>query len=486
MRITQSARWILASLLASALAAACDSGPEGPELTGTRVLLTDAPFPFDQVSRVDVYIVSVDASETADTTDPGREWTNIVSPRQRFNLLDLQRGATALVGEGDLPAGQYEAVRLVIDTDSSSISYRTGGSARIQWPVAGELALHALVEEPVDVPESGGEIVIDFDVGRSFWVNEWRTDSLGPSGGGPDFFFISWIRAVNEAATGGIVGRLLGDVDGDGTPEPVEDATVSVLRGDVLAGPLTWWTVATGATDGNGDFKIDFLLPGTYILRATPPSALQLGAATVTDVDVILGAETNVPLLLSSAEAASVEIVGPQQVEVGHEIVLRAVVLDASGDTLTGQPISWLYGPQGVADVYDQGGGIPTGEFALVKGLQTGVVSILASSFDLFDSTSVTVVDPNAAPVHTVELTPAAATLAVYDSLMIAVTLRDEAGNVLGQRAVGWEVSDSAVVQLIFTSPSFATVSAVGAGTATVTATSEGKSGSATVTVNNE
>jgi uncharacterized protein YjdB len=69
---------------------------------------------------------------------------------------------------------------------------------------------------------------------------------------------------------------------------------------------------------------------------------------------------------------------------------------------------------------------------------------------------------------------------------MIAVTLRDEAGNVLGQRAVGWEVSDSAVVQLIFTSPSFATVSAVGAGTATVTATSEGKSGSATVTVNNE
>ena len=35
-------------------------------------------------------------------------------------------------------------------------------------------------------------------------------------------------------------------------------------------------------------------------------------------------------------------------------------------------------------------------EFALVKGLQQGVVSILASSFDLFDSTSVTVVDPNA------------------------------------------------------------------------------------------
>lgn len=482
MRFRTLTSWSLMALLA--LAGGCDSEPNGPRFEGTRVLLTDAPFPFDAVARVDVYIVSVDASETADTTDPGREWTNIVTPRQRFNLLDLQRGTTAIVGEGDLAAGQYQAVRVVIDTDSSSVRYNSGAFAAVQWPVAGELSLHALVEEPVDVPQSGGEIVIDFDVGRSFWVNEWKADSIGPTGG-PDFFFIPWIRAVNEAATGGIVGQLLGDVDGDGTPEPVENATVSVLRGNVLAGPLTWWTVATGATDGNGDFKIDFLLPGTYILRATPPSAVPLGAATVTEVDVNQGMDTNVPLVLSNAEAASVEIEGPDQVEVGDEIVLRAVVLDASGDTLTGQPISWLYGPPGFADIYDQGGGIPTGEFALVKGLQQGVVSILASSFELFDSTSVTVVDPNAPPVHTVELTPAEATLSVYDSLTVAVTLKDEQGNVLGQRAVGWAVSDTAVVQLIFTSPSFASVSAVGIGTATVTATSEGRSGTATVTVNN-
>jgi hypothetical protein len=485
MRVKTLAGWNLAALVALALAAGCDSGPEGPEFAGTRVLLTDAPFPFDEVSRVDVYIVSVDAAETADTTGGGGPWTNIVTPRQRFNLLDLQRGTTAIVGEGDLPAGHYQAVRVVIDTDSSSVSYRGGGLAEVHWPVAGELALHALVEEPVAVPESGSEIVIDFDVGRSFWVNEWQADSIGPPGWGPDFFFVPWIRAVNEAATGGIVGRLLGDADGDGTPEPIENATVSVLRGDVLAGPLTWWTVATGATDANGDFKIDFLLPGSYIVRATPPRAVPLGAATVTGVAVTVGRDASVPLVLASAEAASVEIVGPSQVEVGHEIALRAVVLDANGDTLTGQPISWLYGPRDVADIHDQGGGIPTGEFALVKGLMAGVVSILASSFDLFDSTSVTVVDPNAPPVHTVELTPAAVTLNVYDSLMIAVTLKDEQGNVLGPRAVGWAVSDTAVVQLIFTSPSHASVAAVAPGTASVTATSEGKSGTATVTVNN-
>jgi len=482
MRFRTLTAWSLTVLLAFVVG--CDSEPNGPQSEGTRVLLTDAPFPFDQVSRVDVYIVSVDASETADTTDPDREWTNIVTPRQRFNLLDLQRGTTAIVGEGDLPAGQYQAVRVEIDTDSSSVRYTSGAFAQVQWPVSGELALHALVEEPVDVPLSGGEIVIDFDVGRSFWVNEWKADSIGATGG-PDFFFIPWIRAVNEAATGGIVGQLLGDVDGDGTPEPVENATVSVLRGNVLAGPLTWWTVATGATDVNGDYKIDFLLPGSYILRATPPSAVRLGAATVTDVEVARGIDVSVPLVLAGAEAASVEIVGPEQVEVGHEIVLRAVVLDQNSDTLTGQPISWLYGPPDVAHIYDQGGGIPTGEFALVKGVQAGVVSILASSFDLFDSTSVTVIDPNAPAVYAVELEPMEATLSVYDSLMIEATLKDEQGNVLGQRAVAWTVSDTAVVQLIFTSPGYASVAAVSAGTAQVTATSEGKSGTATVTVNN-
>src|SRR5437660_11382607 len=37
----------------------------------TQVFLIDAPFPYDQVARVDVYIVRVAAGTSADTTDGG-------------------------------------------------------------------------------------------------------------------------------------------------------------------------------------------------------------------------------------------------------------------------------------------------------------------------------------------------------------------------------------------------------------------------------
>jgi hypothetical protein len=41
------------------------------EAEPTQVFLIDAPFPYDQVARVDVYIVRVAAGTSADTTDTG-------------------------------------------------------------------------------------------------------------------------------------------------------------------------------------------------------------------------------------------------------------------------------------------------------------------------------------------------------------------------------------------------------------------------------
>ncbi len=135
----------------------------------TSVLLTDSPFPFDAVQRVEVYIESIAASASADTAgDVTTGWVTVAEPAARFDLLQLQRGTTALLGEGDLPAGAYRAVRMVVNTDSSWLTYNDGTRADVQWQVAGSFQLNALVEAPIDVPDSGAQIVIDFDVGRSF------------------------------------------------------------------------------------------------------------------------------------------------------------------------------------------------------------------------------------------------------------------------------------------------------------------------------
>ena len=294
---------------------------------------------------------------------------------------------------------------------------------------------------------------------------------------------------MNDAATGGITGTVFG-TDIEGNPFPLADATVSILRGNPASGPLTWWTVATGATDAQGTYRIDFLLAGDYIVRATPPSDVRLGPATLLGVTVSVGAETDQNLTLTNASPTSLSIVGPPAVDIGQEIQLRAVVLDQNGDTLSGQAVSWLAGPTGVASIRDPNGGVPTGELANLRGESPGRASVVASSFDLFDSVTVTVRNPNAAPVATVELSPATQTVSVFDSLSIGVTLRDAQGNAVVGTNVTWLVGDSTALaiisppdQFVTTTPAWAHFLALSAGSVTVTATSEGRSESATVVI---
>ena len=94
------------------------------------------------------------------------------------------------------------------------------------------------------------------------------------------------------------------------------------------------------------------------------------------------------------------------------------------------------------------------------------------------DGPTNTVVTPPA--VATVEIFPAQPTVVVGTSVQLSTTLRDQAGNFLSGRPVAWSSS----------APAVATVDAVtglargvAGGSATITATSEGKSGSTSFTV---
>jgi hypothetical protein len=87
-------------------------------------------------------------------------------------------------------------------------------------------------------------------------------------------------------------------------------------------------------------------------------------------------------------------------------------------------------------------------------------------------------------PVATVALHPSVVTVAVGDSLLVSATLHDADGNQLVGRSIAWSVSDDSVLGIIGAFGSVAQLDPKSVGTATVTATSEGKSGTATVTVN--
>jgi hypothetical protein len=325
-------RLLLALLAVATITAACyqddtTGAPNGTPLTN--VLLTDAPFPFDSVDRVDVYIVSVDVSLEPDTgsSADSMQWTNVAAPHRQINLLDLQQGDTALLGGKQIPAGQYRAVRVIIDTDSSAgIRWKNGAQAQVHWYGPGRQTIHAFVEAAVDVPDNGTDIVIDFDVGRSFRYNELNDGA---------FEFFGWIRAVNRAATGGIAGIVSKDTSG-GPAGPVANATVSVWG----RGPSTWYVFSTGRTDATGYYKLAYLLPGTYIVGVDPPSGSPLGSALDSNVVVVRAVETTHNVTLS-AFLGSVLISGASSMFTNRTNRLEAFVINAQHQQDPNAPVAW-------------------------------------------------------------------------------------------------------------------------------------------------
>jgi hypothetical protein len=457
---------ILAGLVE--LACARDGTLDPPSNGLTRVLLTDAPFPFDQVSRVDVFIVSVAAADVPDTLASADPWVTIAEPHSSFNLLELQRGTTTIVGESLLPVGLYQAVRVVIDADLSSITMKDGSEAVVDWQRQGEVALHALVEDPLDVPVEGAQIVIDFDVGRSFL----------PMGNG--FVFIPWIRAVNEAATGSIAGTVRGS---DGPQEallPVPNASVGVYRNTSLAysGAAP---IATGQTDASGRFLIPFVIEGSYAVHVDPPAEFDAGRAVEKQVLVLAGAETTVEVSLPPDTGTDsrpvVRIDGRSSILVGESVPFFAHITGEYGDSVSTPLVAWMTTDATIASISG------TGQAVMVTGNAPGLAIILATSTGATDSVLVSV-GLTDIPVQTVEITPVTQTVNVGDSTVVQAIVRDADGHVLPRRAIDWTVSDPTVVSHMTSfSGDFVVLTALAPGTAAITATAAGKSGSGTVVV---
>ena len=318
---------LLTTLLAVAtLTVACyqddtTGAPNGSPMTN--VLLTDAPFPFDTVQGVNVYVISVSVSTQADTggSADSMSWVEVTAPHRQINLLELQQGDTALLGGGEIPAGQYRAVRLILDGDSSNIRYKDGSLALVNWGGSGRQAIHAFVEAAVDVGIEGADIVIDFDVGRSFRYNE-----LGDGA----FNFLPWIRAVNRTETGNIAGVV------SGPGGAVNGATVSAWGG----GPSNWYIYSTGVTDAAGHYRLAYLLPGTYIVGVDPPSGTSLGAVLDSSVAVNKGFETTHNVTLS-VFSGSLLIQGASSMLLNKTNRLEAFVVNAQHQQDPAAAVAW-------------------------------------------------------------------------------------------------------------------------------------------------
>jgi alpha-tubulin suppressor-like RCC1 family protein len=145
---------------------------------------------------------------------------------------------------------------------------------------------------------------------------------------------------------------------------------------------------------------------------------------------------------------------------------LTASPLDSAGVAVEGARMSWSSSDDGVAAVDSTG---------LVRGVAPGLAVITVAADGASDSAAVTVL-PGAASLS---VSPRSWAMVRDGSVRLAGTLRDAAGRVLEGRPLTWVSSDTAVAVV----DSGGLVTGVGAGVAMVTASREGLSDTAAVTV---
>lgn len=275
---------LIAAIGVSVLGLAACSDSSGTNTGLLTVRLTDAPFPFSDIARVDVFVSRVDArtteptdAEAADETDQA-EWTTVASPGTLVNLLDLADGKTFNLGATTLATGTYNGFRVIIDPTKSSMTLADGTHPDIKFPSAAQSGIKVQLDKPIQLTENGSVMTLDFDVGRSFVMrgNDARNG----------FIFKPVVRAVAQDITGSFSGSVHAN---SATGPAVQGATVEVLTaGSLINDADPTHIVRTTSTDANGNYRIAFLLPGTYVVRATPPTtsgfkpALLSGGLTIT------------------------------------------------------------------------------------------------------------------------------------------------------------------------------------------------------------
>lgn len=197
------------------------------------VYLSDSPASYDSVvvciSRVEVHVSGTDTTSAS--------WFVINDSLRYFDLLELMNGASIVLGDTSLAAGNYTQIRLIIE-DSC---YVIDGDVRHDLTIpsgtqTGIKLIHSFNIESNLVYE----LLLDFDVDKSLVVT-----------GNEDYKLQPTIRVVPFVISGSISGQVL--------PLEANPAAVYAIVGSDI--------VTTTYTNDEGYFKLLGLLEGVYDVK---------------------------------------------------------------------------------------------------------------------------------------------------------------------------------------------------------------------------
>lgn len=261
MKRKMTTNWLILSVASVAvmLMVSCTATDEtGNNDKGSlKILLTDAPFPADEVSEVNVTIDQVSIKQSDDLTTEETDESGFVILSEEtttYNLLDLRNGTVAtLANIESIEPGTYTEIRLHIVT--AEIVLTDGSIFDLKIPSGSSSGLKIKIDGGLEV--RGGNpsaLILDFDVSRSF-VMKGRNPHNGIING---FNFKPVIRAVAQD----ISGSLNGTVTNADKTVALPNAAVKIISSDAQ-------DTITALTNEAGYYAVIGLLPDSYKIIAS-------------------------------------------------------------------------------------------------------------------------------------------------------------------------------------------------------------------------
>ncbi len=258
----------------------------------------------------------------------------------------------------------------------------------------------------------------------------------------------------------------------DPTPQ-VPVASVILLPDAPVVGlgasaPLT--AIARSA-DGTplSDRTITFTSSAPSVATVDGNGVVTAVAAGTTDITATAESRSRtIPLAVSTVAVASVSVApAAANLKLGFELTLAGTAFDAGAAPLPNRVFAWSSSNPAVATVSSLG---------VVRGVAAGTATVTGTSEGQSATAEITVFVP---PVATVVVVPASGTVGIGDSLQLTAAVRDADGDPIAGRAVTWQSSNT----LIATVSATGLVRGLGPGDVTITATADGKSGTAALAV---
>jgi len=236
------------------------------------------------------------------------------------------------------------------------------------------------------------------------------------------------------------------------------NATIRDDAGAVVSGrSVAWNSSNTAVASVNASGLVTASAAGSATLSGTVDT--RVGSATV-NVTIAPRPVASVTLTPNSGTLT----------QIGATLQLGATVRDDAGAVVTGRTIAWSSSNSAIVTVNSSG---------LVTAVAAGTATISGTVDSKVGTAAITVaIAPR--PIASVEVTPPTATLTqVGATVQLSATVRDDAGAVVTDRTITWSSSNTAVA----TVSTGGLVTAMAAGTATVSATVDTKSGNAGIVV---